>query len=533
MLQGSVFVKSVLVYLACVSLFASSAHAQVQEQYQPRITYAPCSSYREGKGLYIVGGRVQEANATFTSPLQNFMIDLSVSWNTSAPAYRGFHDFGEICYLQPASLTSDGQQFVVITKNEILAFNYQSMEWGKNGALPFVGRPGSLAAVTDPDTGIIYIPFGYQPTQSPNDYFMLMTNGIDGSSMSDGRNVSSAKFPDEYSMTQYAVAWSKYLKGLVYSTGDGLYTYNLTHGWDNIMPYTTGSRPSKRYYPCLLSAYEGTKLVLFGGRVGIIPSQSYRDIYILDLTTMVWTLGPIVPENDGRYSAACGISNEQLVVWGGLRVTLGSSSIPNNPVIVYDLRANRWTTSYTAISNSTGTPTSTPPPETDTSSGKSNIGVIVGVVVAVLVVLALVCGYIYVRRKRSAGLEKGGDKDAGVKDMFTKETLDHHTWKAAETGEEEDKATQEYRYSRISSTVASSEPGSENTMFGPVGTVQSIYGGYVPSQNPHEPGPGSPVEEESATDLNGKRRSRNPHQVLDIRSGKVEVKDSPPQATAI
>ncbi|KAG0367362.1 hypothetical protein BGX24_003267 [Mortierella sp. AD032] len=56
----------------------------------------------------------------------------------------------------------------------------------------------------------------------------------------------------------------------------------------------TGAAPSARYGHCLVEAYNGTKMVLFGGQGQ--SSAVLSDIYILDVEKMSWKAGKVWKE---------------------------------------------------------------------------------------------------------------------------------------------------------------------------------------------------------------------------------------------
>lgn len=88
---------------------------------------------------------------------------------------------------------------------------------------------------------------------------------------------------------------------------------------------------------------DGTKVVVFGGR---LDSTSYaRDIWILDIPSMLWTQGPSLSEP--RASAACVLAGNTFIAWGGSN---GQRTVDGTPIL-YDLNTNQYVISYTPPSS--------------------------------------------------------------------------------------------------------------------------------------------------------------------------------------
>ncbi|KAG0058518.1 hypothetical protein BGZ89_001214 [Linnemannia elongata] len=77
----------------------------------------------------------------------------------------------------------------------------------------------------------------------------------------------------------------------------------------------SGAIPSARYGHCMVEAYNGTKMILFGGfdQVG----RALGDIYILDVATLKWTRGTDGGTTAARAYTACAVTNDLFVAWGG------------------------------------------------------------------------------------------------------------------------------------------------------------------------------------------------------------------------
>jgi len=546
MTQGSGLFKSFFLVQLFTFLVLHTPSAFAQPPFQPLSTYSQCSSYVEDKALYIVGGKMRNpSGGANIDTNQAFAIDLTVSWDTSKPAYQQLASFNGRLFSKPSSLSQDGKRLLVLTSPEGFTLNLDTNQWNSILNITYTTVPPELAGVTDPDTGLIYVPFGYQT--SAGVYEMLIVNLTDNSITSDSR---APTFSPQQSNTYYSVAWNKALGGLVYSTGDGLFSYNRIDGWKQLQ--TQGETPPVRYLSCLLSASGGSKLVLFGGRETPTisadnrqpPPRTLGDIYILDVATRTWKKGPPVTPDDGRRSASCAVANEQMIVWGG-ETYINKYSFPNHVAMVYDLKTDTWVSRYSAPSPQPTAPTDSDLPGSGAPGEKSNTAIIVGVVVAVLVVLLAIGGYVYVVRKRRSKKADDTLKEEGKEERMKgddDQAFGKHTYSPSHgRGGWNPTLGDDRRYSNFSGTVVSSEPGSDRTL-GPPNTVhQGFYGTQTPSPNPHTHVKGTPVDECIPREEFARTGLRDPHAVVqggDDRDEEVEVYDSreeqmDPEARAI
>jgi hypothetical protein len=158
---------------------------------------------------------------------------------------------------------------------------------------------------------------------------------------------------------------------------------------------------------------DGTLIVIYGGR---IQGQIFaNDIYIYNAVSRTWQAGP---PGLFRVYAACTISGNQLLVWGGQDE---KQRMADSNILIFNIDTRAWTEHYTAPSL-----TGLPQPSSDTGDSssdsinggiKSNLGLIVGASVGGLVFLmvAILMGYsIQRRKKRPQGvtlLSTRGDDD--------------------------------------------------------------------------------------------------------------------------
>ncbi|KAF9363282.1 hypothetical protein BGX34_004498 [Mortierella sp. NVP85] len=350
--------------------------------------------------MYILGGtRIPGKGEANTSPSQAFLIDLTVSWDASAPIYKKLKD-GPMAYEAPSAISNDGQTWFTVIKQTCYTYKIQAAAWSPILTdTSFDQENTGYTAAKDPETELVYIP--------------NIVKGIIGSSlmMLDTKAKSfttSPMFPALQGARGFAVAWSVEYKSMYYFGGtvDGLFVYSkLTGQWSN--PTTTGTIPPPRMNPCLVSIDGGKKLVMASGYSRTFNS-SLDDIYTLDIATLSWVAGPSVARKDIRDGSACGLSNNQLIMWGGKYNEPLSSTMASTTPLIFNITANKWTTSYIApppSASSSILPTSpglSGSPDSNSSNTKSSLIVIIGSVVGALIVAAIAGGLVYYFRSKKA-----------------------------------------------------------------------------------------------------------------------------------
>ncbi|KAF9350021.1 hypothetical protein BGX34_001451, partial [Mortierella sp. NVP85] len=104
-----------------------------------------CSAFVEGQAFYLLGGRLKE----------NFMLDLSVPWNTSDPAFKELK--GGPTVEGRACTTTNTGSLSVFTEGAGFIYDQRTNSWMSfENANLSTSAPTELA-VADPETGIIYI----------------------------------------------------------------------------------------------------------------------------------------------------------------------------------------------------------------------------------------------------------------------------------------------------------------------------------------------------------------------------------------
>jgi hypothetical protein len=235
--------------------------------------------------MWVMGGLIN-TNDALTG--QMFSIDLSTSWSTSIPARKRLPD--EMVTRDMASaLTEDNKNWFILSNSTAYKYNLATLSLTtieKNSN--FWG--GSTRAATDPEAGEIYVPNGY-------DYLLT------GDTMLSYKPYLNKfyyhdKQPNLEKLLVYSVAWSAGLRSMLLFggmdsrtgiTNNDLYAYNEASGWRLLS--VKGDIPSPRRSSCFVPAYQGTKMVLFGGLTTTL-GRALGDIYILDVMTLTWTRGP-------------------------------------------------------------------------------------------------------------------------------------------------------------------------------------------------------------------------------------------------
>ncbi|KAI7827562.1 hypothetical protein BC939DRAFT_444639 [Gamsiella multidivaricata] len=381
--------------LLIVSSLTSPAHAQ---SFQPAVQTGSSSAFVEGQVLYILGG-TPPSGILYGTPTttQAFSIDLSVPWNASSPVYKKLSD-GPSTWSRPSTLSSDNKNWFNLVNGTGYVYNVDSAAWST--VIPSnnnINTAYGLSAVTDPSTGLIYIPGGY--LASKGDPTMLK---IDLTKKSTESVAMSDLFGD------YTAAWSASANSLILYTesADPLNTYNPSKGWSHISP--KGDVPAPRTDACFIPAYGGKKMVLFGG-YSRAQQASLNDVYVLDVGSMRWTRGPDAPATAKRDASACGFSSDYLVAWGGAVTGSDQGTLSGGTVLVYDVKNMAWSDGY----DSTGSPSNPDDP-------RRKAAVIGGSVLGVLTLIVLVLGGVYLyKTKWQREPRTGGEKNPGKKGFFS------------------------------------------------------------------------------------------------------------------
>ncbi|KAF9191256.1 hypothetical protein BGZ51_007576 [Haplosporangium sp. Z 767] len=375
----------VAVLFCSFSSFIPTTDAQNQI---PTVTWGPAFSHEEGKLFFIQGGQT----ATEAVLSQTFAIDLSTAWDTSSVKYKFLPD-GPKDQLHASVFLKDRQTWVLTSNKTVYEYNVNLNSWSQS-ASNNLGKYFRLPAAVDPATNYIYYPNAYVN----NSVIQMLEYDIGA------RTVTFLDVPPSFrDVFSYAATWSDHAKKMVVFGGaiqgnivnNNLYTFDRDSKWATIT--AKGSVPSPRRSACMAPAYGGSKIVVFGGMTQLANSV-LSDIHILDIDTMTWTKGVDAGTASARTEMSCAVTNDLFIVWGGAGV---STTIASNITIIYNLKRDRWQSSYSPIPEPDDP---TPLPSTGDGKGdtkSSNLGPIIGGVVGGLAVIALIIGGLLWRRKKS------------------------------------------------------------------------------------------------------------------------------------
>ncbi|KAF9163822.1 hypothetical protein BGX21_011311 [Mortierella sp. AD011] len=369
------YTLSILSYISTVLLciFSTPAFAQT---YKPNVKSGSLSVFMDGKAMYVLGG-TSGSSQSYSYSTQVFMIDLSIPWNVSSPAYKNLPDAPVGFFQMVSALSSDGQTWFAQNGNTAFFYNFESSKWNTISSTTTGNKTLNsnfgLGAATDPDTGIIYVPNGLV---SNGGQYMLKVNPDE--------SIDSAEMSPQISKTPSStVAWSTAQRSLIYvdeSTGD-TFSYSPAKGWSQLA--VTGTIPPPRSNACFVEAYGGSKMILFGGYNAALQT-SINTIHILDMSSLTWTSGPTFSSKGGRMGAACAASGDYFIVWGGQSSTSDVDLVASNATLVYDMKNITWTSSYIA------------PSPLSPSKSKTR-AIAISCAVLGTVILMLIAGYIYYR----------------------------------------------------------------------------------------------------------------------------------------
>ncbi|KAF9122563.1 hypothetical protein BGW39_009651 [Mortierella sp. 14UC] len=387
-----------------------------------------CMAYNtiDENTFYIQGGSVDPRVTVSSASVQFYSLDLTLpSWDTSNPPWKALPPPTGSTTLAPTfrhsmSVSADHRTLTIFVPNGpglISNFNIDDGSWtpvttpSPNQSMPVIY--GAQAA-TDPTTGIVYIPPAY-----PSTYLSIYapSTGV----------VTTAPMPPVLTgeLSRHSFVWSQVRKTFILF--GGVITTNyfseydpITGKWTDL--YASGPTPPLRQASCMVPAYNGTKMILFGGHNSSRPSGGY--LFILDVPTLTWNQGPNVDPSQNRSSMACSVSGDNFIVWGGYKWDpLGSTAVSGTPLI-YNIHSGQWTTKFergthyklTATSGPGSTPGPGNPPPAVEGSGdggsKINGAAVGGVAGGLVIVLALM--FLIVRRRRRRQQEIDSDKVIGI-----------------------------------------------------------------------------------------------------------------------
>ncbi|KAF9539437.1 tRNA methyltransferase tyw3 [Mortierella hygrophila] len=385
----------------CLLLTLLTHHLTLAQTYHTPIVVFSAAIARTVTDLYVIGGAAG-ANPGIRVP-QFVSLDLNTSWNTTYPAWTKHAD-GPRQDLFPAAFSSDEKMLYVFHLPDTSSpFQWDSNTevWKEMTNVKFDNATWQgIGAVTDPRTGLIYMAGGYN----------------DDTNLSDDRTYLAMDVFDPVSETLNRTHFTMPPDVVSEFKPD-------TQTW--ALMATTGITPAMRSDHCMVSSEDGSKVLIYGGRLD--NTTVVGDIFILDTATQTWTPGAVGPP---RMYPACTVAGDQLVIWGG---KAADNVEPPKELIIYNFVTGQWATQYTPPAsyrdiknppplNRTTAPWPIPPEKglVGSSGGKgldaaagSPVGAIVGGIVAGAALVAV--GVFVFRRRQSRGKRGQGDQGLNEK----------------------------------------------------------------------------------------------------------------------
>ncbi|KAF9311832.1 hypothetical protein BG003_006917 [Podila horticola] len=299
--------------------------------------------------LFVQGGVVTANGITVAQQNQMFALDLSTPWSANNPAWIQLKSGPTQAY-HSAVVSTDEQVFATfrntpsgsITNNLSYRFSIPANSWMQSTIKVQNPSREGVVAVKDPASGLVYLAGGFQSDDSQMYIANLDTDTLSMFTMPS--NIMADRF-------FYSGVYLKSRKSIIYfggtnsaySSSPSASSQNLvtefvpsTGAWSNLI--ANNPNPSHRSEFCMAANDDGTKVVVFGGR---LDSSTYaRDIWILDIPNMVWTQGPSLSEP--RASAACVLAGNTFIAWGGSN---GQRTVDGTPIL-YDINTNQYIISY-------------------------------------------------------------------------------------------------------------------------------------------------------------------------------------------
>lgn len=348
------------------------------QSFQPIATSGASTVFIDGQQMFISGG-TPDGVGGFSNTNQTFALDLSSRWDVATPRFSSLPAGPVSDHNIPNALLSDTTSWLFFSHGQAFIYDTVQRAWRFSASVsnlaPLESR--TLAAVVDPGSRAVLIPGGYT---NLSDHYSLMqytTTSTDGTTMP-----RSQPMPDSLSgMEGYAVVWSTQMKRMLVHGGQGadgklsgdIYSYDPSVAVDGSANYSAtlppswallavnqqdglGEKqvPSPRQGHCFVPAYGGTKMVLFGGFTNGSARQQVAssDIFEFDVATLSWKkLSPPSGQdpNLGRAYAACAVSGDMFVVWGGrarggdTAYMAATTTVTQNVTFVFNLRLGRFT----------------------------------------------------------------------------------------------------------------------------------------------------------------------------------------------
>ncbi|KAF8947286.1 hypothetical protein BGZ47_009674 [Haplosporangium gracile] len=401
-------------------------------------------------GLLITGPGTSSSNTS-----QFYALDLTQpTWNTLNPPWKPLTYPATFVALSSTSghsmsVAQDNSGFTMwMASNLVATYTIGSNSWGQIVPTPpaTLFKGSDLQAATDPTTGLVYIPGAAGTPNSMSVY--SSSKGMALSVPMPSTLIAAGSF--------YSFVWSQVRKTFIYYGGNAatlnpFFEFSPSAGKWASMPITGSVIPPFQMRSCMVAAYNGTKILLFGGNTD--TTQSVDTLYILDVSSMTWSQAD--NSLDARSDMACSVSGDNFIVWGGYKRFPGNPYLPASTTpLIYNIHLGKWTTTYTRGSNPPApekpNPSSAGNGDSNNQGGGGNGAAIGGAVAGVVVVIAAIAFFV-VRRRRQHPTHQPVD----IKDP---ETTARHDPVLPSTGNSHNEAGHKDEYHQMQSTEYYQDP---------------------------------------------------------------------------
>ncbi|KAG0058517.1 hypothetical protein BGZ89_001213 [Linnemannia elongata] len=405
------FVLIPLTSLLCLLL---STPTNAQQAFTPIPYFYSHSNFIEKVALYVHGGKT---NTNANSSDQTFYLDLSRPWSTSSPVFISiaskFPSQGTT-----STLINNNSEWLMIYDRTAYTYTFRNARWSKPTVDPNLNSNPNMPMVFDPTQKQVYI---------INGYVNATDDGVLGAMRYDP-SVPTVMNPMRESTRLlldggYAAVWSTALNvviaygGFVRSTpptySETLYEFNPQN--PKFLSMGGTNSPAARYGHCMVEAYGGSQIILFGG---VDQNNSpLSDLHILDVATLTWTQQKVDLPPLGRAYPCCAVTNDMFVAWSGAQWDKGDGEfkvIDKEITIVFNLKTKQWQSTFspdpvvlptsahgnTTTATVTGHPTASAT-KTPAAHEVSVEAVVGGAIAGLAVVLVGAAGLLYTCRMRA------------------------------------------------------------------------------------------------------------------------------------
>lgn len=402
-----------LIPLTSFLLLLLSTPTHAQQAFTPIPYFYSHSNFIEKVALYVHGGKT---NTNANSSDQTFYLDLSRPWSTSSPVFISiaskFPSQGTT-----STLINNNSEWLMIYGKTVYTYTFRNAQWSKPTVYPNLNSNPNMPMVFDPTQKQVYI---------INGYVNVTDNGVLGAMRYDP-SVPTVMNPMRESTRLpldggYVAVWSTALNvvlaygGFVRSTpptySETLYEFNPQN--PNFLSMGGTNSPAARYGHCMVEAYGGSQIILFGGADQ--NNAPLSDLHILDVATLTWTQQKVAHPPLGRAYPCCAVTNDMFVAWSGAQWDKGDEEfkvIDKEITIVFNLKTKLWQSTFSpdpvvlpsttsTHGNTTATAAGHPTAITTPAAHEVSIEAVVGGAVAGLaVVLVGAAGLLYVCRMKA------------------------------------------------------------------------------------------------------------------------------------